>query len=83
MKEIEDDTGGKVCHILGLEESIVSKSLYYQSNLQTQCNPYQITNTIFCRSRTRNLKICVEKQKPPNSTCNLEKEKWSWRNKSP
>ena len=29
MKEIEDDTGGKVCHILGSEKSILSKSLYY------------------------------------------------------
>ena len=37
-----------------------------QSNLQIQCNPYQITNGIFCRSRTKNLKICMETQKTPN-----------------
>ena len=29
IKEIEDDIGEKVCHVLGLEESILSKSLYY------------------------------------------------------
>ena len=34
-----------------------------QSNLQIQCNPYQITNGIFYRTRTKNLKICVETQK--------------------
>ena len=28
-----------------------------QGNLQTQCNPYQITNGIFCKSRTKILKF--------------------------
>ena len=35
-----------------------------QSNLQIQCNPYQITNAIFYRTRTKNLKICMETQRP-------------------
>ena len=35
-----------------------------QSNLQIQCNPYQITNGIFYRNRTKNLKICMETQRP-------------------
>ena len=43
-----------------------------QSNLQIQCNPYQITNGIFYRSRRRNLKICMETQKTPNSQSSLE-----------
>ena len=54
-----------------------------QSNLQIQCNPYQITNGIFHRIRTKNLKICMETQKTLNSQSNLEKEKWSWRNQAP
>ena len=30
MKEIEDNTiDGKICHVLALEESILSKWLYY------------------------------------------------------
>ena len=29
MKETEDDTVGKICHVLGLEESVLSESLYY------------------------------------------------------
>ena len=53
-----------------------------QSNLQIQCNPYQITNGIFHRTRTKNFTICMETQKTLNSQGNLEKEKWSWRNQS-
>ena len=49
-------------------------------NLQIQCNPYQITNGIFHRTRTENFKIHMETQKTPNSQSNLEIEKWSWRN---
>ena len=54
-----------------------------QSNLQIQCNPYQITSGIFHRTRTKNLKICMETQKTPNSQSDLEKEKRSWRNQAP
>ena len=46
-----------------------------QSDLQIQCNPYQITNGIFHRTRTENFTICMEKQKTPNSQSNLEEEK--------
>ena len=34
-----------------------------QSNLQIQCNPYQITNGIFHRARTKNFTVCMETQK--------------------
>ena len=43
-----------------------------QSNLQIQCNPYQITSGMFYRTRTKNLKICMETQKTPNSQSSLE-----------
>ena len=49
-------------------------------NLQIQCNPYQITNGIFHRTRTKNFTIHMETQKTPNSQSSLEKEEWSWRN---
>ena len=42
-----------------------------QSNLQIQCNPYQITNG----ARTENFTICMKTQKTPNSHRNLEKKK--------
>ena len=50
-----------------------------QSNLQIQCNPYQVTNGIFHRTRTNNFTICMEAQKTLNSQNNLEEE-WNWRN---
>ena len=53
---------------------------FTQSNLQIQCNPYQTTNDIFLRVRTKNFTILMETQKTPNSQRNLEKEKCSWRN---
>ena len=54
-----------------------------QSNLQIQCNPYQITNGIFYRTKTNHLKICMETQKTPNCQSSLERKKWSWRNQIP
>ena len=50
-----------------------------QSNWQIQCNPYQITNGIFHRIRTKHFIICMETQKTLTSQSNLEKEKQSWR----
>ena len=54
-----------------------------QSNLQIQCNPYQTTNGIFHRTRTKSFTICMETQKTLKSQSNLEKEKRSWRNQAP
>ena len=46
-----------------------------ESNLQIQCNPYQITNDIFHRIRTKNCTIYMETQKTTYSQSDLEKEK--------
>jgi len=43
-------------------------------NLQIQCNPYQITNDIFHRTRTKNFTIHMETQKTPDSQSSLVKE---------
>ena len=48
-------------------------------NLQIQCNPYQITNGIFHRTRTKHFTIHMELW-TLNSQSSLEKEEWSWRN---
>ena len=53
-----------------------------QSNLQIQHNPYQTTNAILHRIRTKNFTICMKTQKTPNIQSNLEKEKQSWRNQA-
>ena len=49
-------------------------------NLQIQCDPYQITNGISHRTRTKNFTIHMETQKTPNSKNSIEKEERSWRN---
>ena len=54
-----------------------------QSNLQVECNPYQTTNGILHRIRTKDFTIRIATQKTPNSQSNLEKEKQSWRNQAP
>ena len=51
-------------------------------NLQIQCDPYQITNVIFHRTRTKKLTIHMETQKTQNSQSSLEKEEWSWSNQA-
>ena len=49
-------------------------------NLQVQCDPYQITNSILHRTRTKKFTLHMETQKTLNSQSSLEKEEWSWRN---
>ena len=43
-------------------------------NLQIQCYPYQITNGIFHRTRTKNFMIHM------NSQSSVEKKGWNWKN---
>ena len=76
-------TDGKIYHVLGWKNQYCQKDSTTQGNLQIQCNPYQITNGIFHRTRTKNFKICMEIQKILSSQSNLEKEKRSWRNQAP
>ena len=50
MKEIKDDTDGDIYYVFGLKE--YSQNDYtIQSNLQIQCNTYQITNGILHRTK--------------------------------
>ena len=51
-----------------------------KSNLQIWCDPYQITNGIFHRTRTKNFTIHMETQKTTKSQSSLEQEEWSWKN---
>ena len=63
LKKIQRDV--KTFHVPGLEEL----SLKYhttQSNLQIQCNLYQITHDILNRTRINNPKMYMEPQKTQN-----------------
>ena len=65
---------------LGRKNQYCENDYTTKRNLQIQCDPYQITNGIFHRTRTKNFTIYMETQKTPNSQSSLEKEQWSWRN---
>ena len=64
---------------LGRKNQYCENDYTIKCDLQIQCNPYQITNGIFHRTRTKNFTIHMETQKTPNGQNSLEKE-WSWRN---
>ena len=65
---------------LGRKNQYCENDFTTKCNLQVQCDPYQITNGIFHRIRTKNFTVHMETQKIPNSQSSLEKEEWSWRN---
>ena len=65
---------------LGEKNQYCENDYTTKCNLQIQCNPYQITNGIFHRTRTKNFTIHMETQKTLNSQRSLEKEGQSWRN---
>ena len=62
-------TDGKICYVLGLEESIFLNYHTTQGNLQIQCNSYQNSYGIFQRTRTNNFKTNVETWKTLNKRC--------------
>ena len=65
---------------LGRKTQYCENDYTSKHNLQTQCDPYQITNGIFHRTRIKNLTIHMETQKIPNGQSSLEKKEWSWKN---
>ena len=68
---------------LGRKNQYCENDYTAKCNLQIQCDPYQITNGIFHRTRKKNFAIHMETQKTLNSQSSLEKEEWSWRNQPP
>ena len=80
MKEIKDDINRWreiPCSLVGriniVKMTILPNAIYRFNEI-----PYQITNGIFPRTRTKNFTIHMETQKILNSQSSLEKE-WSWK----
>ena len=65
---------------LGRKNQYCENDCTTKCNLQIQCDPYQITNSIFHKTRKKKFTIHMETQKTPNSQSSLEKEEWRWRN---
>ena len=84
MKEIKDGINrwrDIPCSWVG-RINLLKITITTKCNLQIQCDPYQITNDIFHKTKTKNFKIHMQTQKTPHSQSSLENEEWNWRNQT-
>ena len=58
---------------LGRKNQYCENDCTTKCSLRIQCDPYQIINGIFHRTRTKNFTIHMETQKTPNSQSSLKK----------
>ena len=63
---------------LGRENQYCENDCTTKCHLQIQCDPYQITNGIFHRTRTKKINF-YENTKDPEYANNLEKKEQSWK----
>ena len=60
--------------LLGRKNQYCENDCTTKCNLQTQCDPYQMNNGIFHRTRTKKFTVHVEKQRPKIAKAVLRKK---------
>ena len=80
MKETKHKQMERYSMFLGWKNQYCENDYITKSNLHIQCNPYQMTNSIFHRTTTKIFTVHMETQKTPDSQSSLKKEQGSWRN---
>ena len=68
--------------LLGWKNQYCENDYTIKCNLHIQCDPYQITKSIFHRTRTKHFTICVKTNKQKNPKQQREKEEWVCRNQA-
>ena len=74
---------GKTYHALGLEESILSKWLYYPRKSTDSVQSLSNYQGHFSQNSNKIFQSLFGITKDPDSQRHPEKEKWSWRNQAP
>ena len=64
---------------LGRKNQYLENDYTTKCNLQIQCDPSQVTNGIFHRTRKKKITVHMETEKTLHRQSSLEKEAWSWR----
>ena len=84
-KEIKDDTNrwrDILCSWIG-RINIVKMTILPKAIYKFNAIPIKLPMAFFYRTRTKNLKMCMETKKTQNSQSGLEGKKWNWRSQTP